>query len=228
MDGLVYLFCPKLVGSNYLPLKAMLIVMTGESLIYNIFGVLGRDERLTLNVSGNFVHAFAAAIGGLLGGFLTQRFFFPKNASRKGEKMNCNKPLLAMLFGIAPLPLLEGFIQIMKHLGLTTLSVFEVLSLMWLKKPSWLLGILAMFGIGAWIGLLIYQSSKILGIDYFPLKAIVIEVTSVFLIFSLFGTLGRNELIIQNAGGAFVHLFAAIIGGIGTGFLMKMYLFNRY
>jgi hypothetical protein len=224
--GLFTYYGLKILGKDYLPVKGMFITMSLESWVFNVFGNLVGNEKLILSVSGNFVYAAASAIGGLSGGFIIQKFLFKNTGFQKGGSMKYDKPLLAMLFGFTPLPVLEGFTQIMKHLGLTSLSVFEALSLMWLRKPSWVLGILAMLGIGSWIGLIIYQSGKILGVDYFPIKAMLIELTSVFLIFSIFGTIGRNELIIQSVSGFFVHAFAAAIGGLSTGFLIKKYLFG--
>lgn len=223
--ALLMYYSPKFLGFDYLPLKTMFVSMSLESWLFNIFGILGRNERLTLSVGENLQNAFLAAITGLVCGFLFRKYLFQKTVSRKGDTMKHDKPLLAMLFGIAPLPLLEGYAQIMKYLGLTTLSVFEVLSLMWLRKPSWLLGILAMFGIGSWIGLIIYHSVKILGVDYLPIKTILIEFTTLFLVVSIYGTLGGNELLIQNASGFLVHTLDAVIGGLCTGFLMKKYLF---
>jgi hypothetical protein len=50
-------------GDDYFPIKTMLISMTLQSLIFNVFGVLGHNDKLIQSVSGNYVHASAAAIG---------------------------------------------------------------------------------------------------------------------------------------------------------------------
>jgi hypothetical protein len=52
----------------------MLVGMTFQSLIFNIFGTLGGNFNLTQNLSGNLVHSSSAAIGGILTGFLIEKF----------------------------------------------------------------------------------------------------------------------------------------------------------
>jgi hypothetical protein len=84
---------------------------------------------------------------------------------------------------------------------------------MWIREPSLILGILAVIGIGAWLGLIVYHSAKILGIDYLPYKALLILISCQFLIFSIFGNLGGNQQSNQNVSGQFVHAAAAAIWG---------------
>lgn len=211
----------KFLATDYFPLKAMFLNMSWQSWIYIIYGILGRNERLILSVGDNFIHASLAAISGLIVGLMMRKFLFQKTVSQKGDKVKYDKPLMAMLFGIIPIPLLEGFTQLMKYLGVTKLSLLEMLSLMWVKEPTWLLGILAMLGVGSWIGLIIYQSGKLFGTDYFLLKAILIETTLALLLFEIFGTLGKNVLLIPNISSFFVHVLSAMFGGASTGFLIK-------
>lgn len=141
--------------------------------------------------------------------------------------MKTSKPFKAVLLGIAAGPVSEIFTQIMKYLGFTTLSAFEAVSLMWVKEPSWLLGNLGALGMGTWISLFIYYSAKIWGIDYFPLKAMLIGMTSESLIFNIFGILGKNERLIQDTKGNFVHATAAALAGLVVGYLMKKFLFEK-
>lgn len=219
---LILYYSANLWGTNYFPLKGMLLSMTGESLTFNIFGILAGNEQMIQNVSGNFVHASAAALGGLWIGFLYRKYLF-KNW--KGNTLKTDKPLLAILIGWAGWPFAEGLTQLAKGFGFTTLSTMEAASLMWLTKPSLALGILSWLGLCAWIGLLIYYSTNLWGTDYLPIKAALIMFTCQSLIFQIFGVLGGNELLIQNVSGTLVHTLGAVTSGIIVGFLMKKYLF---
>jgi hypothetical protein len=140
--------------------------------------------------------------------------------------VSTDKSLFAILIGMVAGPTSEIFTQIMKHFGLTNLSSQEAVSLMWLREPSWLLGILGALGLGAWVSLIMYYSVKIWGTDYFPIKAILIGMTSESLIFNIFGVLGRNELLVQDVSGNCVHATAAALAGLAVGFLMKKFLFD--
>jgi hypothetical protein len=135
------------------------------------------------------------------------------------------KPLLAILLTFIPGPLLEGYSHLCKHFGLTNLSVFEAISLMWLKEPSIVLGLLGGLGVISWFALLMYYSVKVWGNDYFPIKTMLISMTLQSLIFNVFGVLGHNNKLIQSVSGNYVHASAAAIGGLVSGFLMKRYLF---
>lgn len=55
--------------------------MTIESLIFIIFGVLGRNSNLVQKASGNFVHTIAAVIAGLLIGFLLKKYVINHNVT---------------------------------------------------------------------------------------------------------------------------------------------------
>ena len=221
-DNLLLYYSANFWGTKYFPLKGMLLAMTGESLTFNIFGVLGRNELMIQNVSGNFVHASAAAIAGLWVGFLYQKYLLK---DWQGNTLKTDKPLLAILIGWAGWPFAEGLTQLGKHFNFTGLTTMEAASLMWLTKPSLVLGILSGLGLGAWIGLFIYYSANLWGTDYFPIKASLIMFTCLSLIFQVFGVLGGNELLIQSVSGAFIHASGAVLAGITVGFLMKKYLF---
>lgn len=146
---------------------------------------------------------------------------------RKVTSVKYDKSLHAILLSLVGWPMGETYTRIMKHFGLTTLSGLEALSLMWVKEPSWLLGILAALGFTAWLGLIIYHGTKILGIDQLPIKAMLITMTGESLVFSVFGILGKNEQLIQNVSGNFVHASGAAFGGLVAGFLIKKYLFSE-
>ncbi len=141
--------------------------------------------------------------------------------------MKADKSMLAILIGFAAGPVFETFTQIMKHFGFTTLSSLEAISLMWLREPSWTLGILGSIGLAAWVSLAMYHSVKIWGTDYFPLKAMLIGMTSESLVFNIFGILGGNEPLVQSVSGNYVHAIGAALSGLVVGFLMKKFLFDK-
>lgn len=74
--ALIIYYSPKIIGHDYFPFKSMLIVMTVQSLIFSVYGVLGRNPNLTQNVSGNLTHSFAAAAGGLITGYLYKKYLY--------------------------------------------------------------------------------------------------------------------------------------------------------
>lgn len=141
--------------------------------------------------------------------------------------MRTDKPTKAILIGMVAGPVFEPFTLIMKHFGLTDLTATEAISLMWLKEPSWILGILGAIGIAAWVSLIMYCSIRLWGIDYFPLKTLLIAMTSESLVFNIFGILGKNERLIQGVSGNFVHATAAALAGLIVGFFMKWFLFGK-
>ncbi len=141
--------------------------------------------------------------------------------------MKNNKPLLAIFFTIiAEIPI-ELFTQLMKHFHLTNISGLEAMSMPWMPEGNWFLGILGGLGIGSWIGIIIYYSAKIWGTDYFPIKSLLLSMTTQALVFCIFGVLGRNLNLIQNASGNFVHAFASGFGGLLAGYLIKKYLYRN-
>lgn len=74
--GLVIYYCAEILGTDYFPLKAMIISMVAESLLFIIF-VSGSPQGQ--GVSGNYVHAVAAALAGLSRGYLIKKFIFNKS-----------------------------------------------------------------------------------------------------------------------------------------------------
>lgn len=146
------------------------------------------------------------------------------------ERVTCVKrdePLLAMLAGIAMAPVIEIWGQMMKRLGLTTRTPFEVLSLFWIRTPSWTLGVLTAIGVTAWIGLLIYLSLKIIGRAHVMIKGMIVTMTAQSLIFIVFGTLGGNTNLTQPVIGNYVHAGAAALGGLTSGYLIERYVVGR-
>jgi hypothetical protein len=133
---------------------------------------------------------------------------------------------MAIVIGTAVAgPVFETFTQLMKYLGLTNLSALEAISLMWVKEPSWVLGILGALGVGAWVSLIMYYSTRVWGTDHFPIKAMLIGMTSESLVFNIFGILAKNERLIQNVSGNYVHATAAALAGLAAGFFLKRFIF---
>lgn len=124
-------------------------------------------------------------------------------------------------------PVIEIWGLVMKSLGMTTRTPFEVLSLFFMLTPSWTLGVLTAIGVTAWIGLLIYLSRWFLGRAHLPVKGMIVTMTSQSLIFIVFGTLGGNTNLTQSVAGNFVHAAAAALGGLVSGFLIERYVVDR-
>lgn len=103
--NLVIYYSARFWGADYFPLKSMLMAMTGESLMFNVFGVLAGNQLIVQNVSGNYVHASAAAMGGALTGLLYQKFLYKYGIKSSLTKA---KPFQAVLIGYAGWPLMEG------------------------------------------------------------------------------------------------------------------------
>ncbi len=86
--GLIIYYGTKILGADYLIIKAIILTMTAESLLFNIFGTLGKNPYLIQDQSGNLVHASAAAIGGLSVGFLMKKYLVIETAPGKGTRIN--------------------------------------------------------------------------------------------------------------------------------------------
>lgn len=140
--------------------------------------------------------------------------------------MKKDRTFQAVLLGFPIIPVIEIYTQIMKQLDFSSLSALEAISLMWLKKPNIPLGILGALGLISWFSILSYHSSKIWGMDYFPLKTMLLGMTAESVMFIIFGVLGQNELLVHDVSGNFVHATASAISSLAAGFLMRKYLFN--
>lgn len=141
--------------------------------------------------------------------------------------MKYNKPLKAVLLSIiAGIP--GGvFSTAMKYLHLTDISALEAISMMYIPQGSMYLGFLATVGFGAIIGLVVYYSAMILGTDYFPVKSMIIIMFAESIVFIVFGTLAKNEYLIQDTLGNYVHATSAALSGLFSGYLYKKYLFTK-
>lgn len=132
--------------------------------------------------------------------------------------------MLLSILGALPA---EVFTELMRFLHLTTISAPEAASMMFIRQGSLALGILAHIGYSAVLGLVLYYSPKILGTDYFPVKAMFISMVAESILFIVFGTLIRNEYMLQNTAGNYVQATAAAIAGLCRGYLIKRYLFDK-
>lgn len=143
---------------------------------------------------------------------------------KDADMMRIKKPLLLILYQLPGLPLAEGYTRLMKHFGYTNLTALEALSLMWMREPNWVLGVLAFFGVSTWESLLVYLSTKIWGTDYLPLKGMLILMTCQALIFSIYGILGGQSELVQSVSGKYVHASAAATGGLIIGYILKKFI----
>lgn len=158
-----------------------------------------------------------------------EKFCNNKYIMNKGRcimELKYDKPLTAMLFSILGGFLPEVYLRLMMVFQLVEINATVATSMMFIREGSASLGILSHIGYSAVLGLAIYHSPKILGIDYFLLKAMFVSMVAESLLFIVFGTLARNEYMMVNTVSHFVLASAAAIGGLFRGFLIKRYTFD--
>ena len=86
---LILYYLTKIIGTDYLPLKGILIGMTTKSFVFVIFGTLAKNYHLIQNTTGNFFHSFNSGFAGFLAGILMKKYLFNesghkiKNSKRK-------------------------------------------------------------------------------------------------------------------------------------------------
>lgn len=142
-------------------------------------------------------------------------------------ELKYDKPLTAMVLSILGALPAGIFSEIIKSFHLTTITFSEATSMMYIKEGSTVLGILSYIGYSAVLGLILYYSPKILGIDYYIIKAIFICMVAESILFILFGNLANNKFMMQDAVGNYMMAIAAALGGLGRGYLIKRYLFTE-
>lgn len=84
--GLIIYYSANLWGSDYFPIKAAIILLTCRILIFQIFGLLGKNPLMIQSVSGIFAHALGALLGGLVIGYLMQKFLLESKQTVTGNK----------------------------------------------------------------------------------------------------------------------------------------------
>lgn len=72
--GLLIYYSVKLWSTDYFPIKAALVSLTGEALFFQLFGSLSGNKLLILKPAGSLVHALAAAAAGILTGYLIKKY----------------------------------------------------------------------------------------------------------------------------------------------------------
>lgn len=139
--------------------------------------------------------------------------------------MKHDKPLLAMLIGVIVVIPIEIMALIFKHFGWITITNGEACSMMFIPQGSWYLGLLALPSVGALAIFMLYQFTRIVGIDYLTIKGIVVGMVAYAFVFCIFGVLAHNNRMLQDTLGNFIIAGLAGFGGGLAGFLMKKYLF---
>lgn len=139
--------------------------------------------------------------------------------------MKHDKPLLAMLIGVIVVIPIEIMALIFKHFGWITITNGEACSMMFIPQGSWYLGLLALPSVGALAIFMLYQFTRVIGIDYLTIKGFVIGMVAYAFVFCIFGILAHNNRMIQSTLGNYLIAGLAGFGGGLAGFLMKKYLF---
>lgn len=141
--------------------------------------------------------------------------------------MKYDKPLLAVLIGMAVMFPLELYSQIFKYLDLTKVSTFEFTSLISENKPSWWVGLLAGPGIGGLAVLFIYYSPKWFGKDYLPLKAAFSGLVTYGLIDVIMVHMATKTQFKLSSLEHYVHASSGALGGLMAGFLLNRFVFKN-
>lgn len=136
-------------------------------------------------------------------------------------KTKLNKPLFAVVVGLAIILPMEFYSQFFKYLGLTNLSTFEYTSLIVSKEPNWWLGILTGPGTAATASLVLYYSAIIWDTDYFPFKGGFIGAITYSFIAILKNLVSEFKM---ETSGHFVHALGGMAVGMIAGYLMKKYI----
>ena len=138
--------------------------------------------------------------------------------------MKHDKPLGAILIGIIVVIPLEIIALFFKQLGWVTITNAEACSMMFMPEGSWILGLFALPSVGALAIVVLYFLTKIIGTDYLPVKGMIVGMTAYAFVFVIFGTLAKNDHMLQSALGNYVIGLNSGLGGFLAGILMKKYL----
>lgn len=141
--------------------------------------------------------------------------------------MKSDKFLELVLIGITSIIPHEIVTLIFKNFQVTTISAFEACSMMFMRKPSWLLGFLALPSVGVLGVVTFFYLTKAIGTEYLFLKIIIYAMTINAVIFQIFGTIINNSNMIQNTAGNYVFAFSTGFIGFVAGVLMKKYVYIK-
>jgi len=72
----------KIIGTDYLPVKGMIIGMIAYSFVFTIFGTLAKNYHLIQSALGNYVIALNSAFGGFLAGILMKKYLFDESSQK--------------------------------------------------------------------------------------------------------------------------------------------------
>jgi len=74
--GLIIYYSAAILGTDYFPIKSMILTMLAESILFIVFGTLANNPNMIQDVTGNYIHAASAALSGLFRGFLMKKYLF--------------------------------------------------------------------------------------------------------------------------------------------------------
>lgn len=135
-------------------------------------------------------------------------------------------PILALI-GIICVILHEIITLTTRQLHVTTISACEVCSMMFMPKPSWLLGLLALPAVGMLGVITFYYLAKAIGTEYLLLKGAIYGMTINAVIFQIFGTLVRNHYMFQSIAGNYIFASSTALAGLVAAILMKKHVYGQ-
>lgn len=151
----------------------------------------------------------------------------PIKHNKGGRTLKHDKPLGAFLIGtiiVIPLEIISIFF---KNIGWTSVTNGEACSMMFIPEGSWILGLYALPLVGGLTILMLYKLTRFIGTDHLPIKGFIIGMFAKAFVFAIFGTLAKNDNLIQSTLGNYVIGFNSGFGGFLGGVLMKKYLIEE-
>ncbi|MCW3489449.1 hypothetical protein [Dethiobacter alkaliphilus] len=140
--------------------------------------------------------------------------------------MKYNKPLYAVLIGMAIAFIFEAYTQIAKLLGLTPLSIFETNSSLFMAEPSWIIGLLTTPLTGALVGFVIYQMTRYVGEDYLYLKSALFSMFTWAAVQIMINFAGQSDMVHSVSGNVVMAIGAALVGAL-AGYLISKFLLSK-
>ena len=118
----------------------------------------------------------------------------------------------------------EIYTQIMKYFHLTNISACEASSMLYMKEPSWALGVLALPCVDTLGAIIFFYLLQIIGRDDLILKSVFYSMVVNSLLFQIFGTMVGNPNVIQDTAGNYVFASSAALAGLFGGIILKKFI----
>lgn len=79
-------YLTEIIGTDYLPIKGLIIGMVAKAFVFVIFGTLAKNYHLIQTPLGNYLIAFNSGFGGFLAGILMKKYLFNESSNKNTSK----------------------------------------------------------------------------------------------------------------------------------------------